>query len=333
MSSSVIATWTLTAALTVDGSENGENTMTGTTILSGSQVTITSAFKLPPERPAMTLSTSANTIFNPVLIAATTPLEESSVTPVAAPSTGWSTTTIISLSTVEDIFLITSQFSGEAPLATPTTAPLTTTSIPPGVLAGVGIACAAVGATLASLVLCFLLIRWRPDHSPRSSSARPFISENMRVLRAQRFGFLGRRGCTDIACAVEASLPSPVPDSQILAAFLRLWEGISNHARDYFTAGPVAEPRNVDELYLDKLLRRGALIKTLGMKRLLLDRRTRLSAVQFLLAWSILQHVQGGDTWKSLLPPEVAESQESISGPGDRSRVGAVGAKAHSSWH
>lgn len=66
------------------------------------------------------------------------------------------------------------------------------------------------------------------------------------------------------------------------------------------------------ELYLDKLLRRDAPMTTDELKRLLLDRRTRLPAVQFLLAWSTLQHVQGGDTWKSLLPLEIAESLESI---------------------
>lgn len=181
-------------------------------------------------------------------------------------------------------------------------------------MAGVGIACAVVGAALATCVLCYLMVRRRTARKCRSSSRDRLVSEKFSIGLAPWSAWGKKKTiATSTLLAIKASLPEPLQDSEIADSLLRLGTGITSHAYSYFNAGVVAKMSNINGAYLAQLLGQNASFRAEELTYLLVDTTARITAVRFLLTWCILQHIQReSDPCKSLLTPELAESLESM---------------------
>lgn len=92
--------------------------------------------------------------------------------------------------------------------------------------------------------------------------------------------------------AIEASLPLPVQDSEIVGHLLRVGTSITNHAHSFFTSSVAIDPQELNQHYLVQLLGHQAPIDAGELAQLLADPKSRTAAVRFGLAWCILQHIR-----------------------------------------
>lgn len=184
-----------------------------------------------------------------------------------------------------------------------------------GVLAGIGIAGAVVGAVLATFVLCFLVVRRRTATKSESTNGSRRLQSEKMSLSNVRMPLVRRsaRPAAKTAGFIEAPILPPLQDSEIGAGLLSFGTSIANHVHSFFNDTWATGSIDVNQDYLAQLLGPHTPRSVEEITFLLVEPSTRATAVRFLLAWCILQHIQtGDDPCRSLLPPEVAESLESM---------------------
>lgn len=327
-----LATWVHTLTSIDAAGQASERTTTETTWASNTVVTVVTTIEggvtvsttIAAHLVSQTATGDSATSQTPAGI--TTQPDQPTVPPDSVPATSvqistptLTTTTTITVPATSPATSPAGTLPTTAASTTSSPAPAQTTSSTPsgissGVVAGIGIACAVVGAALATCVLCYFVVRRRNARKRRSSGRDRLVTEKSGIALGpwsawrKNGPFVG-----STLAAVETSLPPPLQDSEVADGLLRLGKSITSHAGSYFNTGAVAKPSDVNQDYLAQLLGQNAPFRAAELTYLLANTTARTAAVRFLLAWCILQHVQGeSDPCKSLLPPEIAESLESM---------------------
>lgn len=118
--------------------------------------------------------------------------------------------------------------------------------------------------------------------------------------------------------ALGAKLPPPMEDRSIEGEFSKLGNVIRNHAQSYFSSGNADGSQKMDKAateHLSGLLGPKPQINSHALAAMLSNPRSRVGAVRFLLGWTILENVKPiSPPEKSLLPPEIAECFQTMSG-------------------
>lgn len=172
-----------------------------------------------------------------------------------------------------------------------------------GEAVGIGIGCAAVGALLASLVACLLIRRRsrRRAYSVATISSSSDSAKDSDKVAATPLSSIPLTG-------LSSALPQPEDDRTIIANVSKLDTVIKNHAQSFYALSATIQFSGDALSKLEKLLYNCTDINAQNLYNMLLDLDTRVGAVRFLLAWSIIYNVgYNSQVDHTLLPPALAE--------------------------
>lgn len=184
------------------------------------------------------------------------------------------------------------------------TGPFSTTShaskhsIAPGAAAGIGVGSAVAGALIAALILWFIMrkARKRPITALGDPGYHPLLLDKLSGTGA------------------EQSLPQPLGDQKIREEYSTVCTVINNHVRSYYHIAPLrTKILHVNQAALE-VLGRDATVSASTLTNLLSDPETRIPALRFCIAWTIVSRIElDCDPDLSFLPPEIVRCLGSMS--------------------
>ena len=121
---------------------------------------------------------------------------------------------------------------------------------------------------------------------------------------------------TDSGAILDSKLPPATQDRDITGDFSRLSTVIKNHAHSYYgTSGTQLQKGDtISGRNAHQLLGSDALIDARTLSSLLANSRSRLAAVRYIIAWTIIRNIElSGPPETTLLPPELAECMQAMS--------------------
>jgi hypothetical protein len=176
-----------------------------------------------------------------------------------------------------------------------------------GAAAGIGIGCAVAGAAIAALILLVLFRRRRtPSHSaPAGAYLPPGNVKSMDESPSGDFAAVG-----GAAALIDDFLPQPVEDGALSGELGRLQSLIKNHVSSYYDLKKDMPAPSATSLALGP----NSPITAERLAGLLANADTRFVAIRFAIAWMLFGRAMDGDSSLSLLPPQLAASQNSMTG-------------------
>ena len=171
-------------------------------------------------------------------------------------------------------------------------------SIAPGAAAGIGVGSAIAGALIAALILWFTM------RKARKRPIAPLGDPGYHPLLLDKLSGTG----------VEQSLPQPLGDQKIREEYSTVCTVINNHVRSYYHIAPLSTKiLHINQAALE-VLGRDATVSASTLTTLLSDPETRIPALRFCIAWTIVSRIElDCDPDISFLPPEIVRCLGSMS--------------------
>lgn len=262
---------------------------------------------------AVTIPSTTSSSSSPTKVEITP--KQSSTTPGTSSVSSISSISQLSSSTQSTTTTLPTSSTSSTTSASHTTKHSKPSGVSNGEVAGIAIACLAIGALFAA-ILVFFCLKKRRGPGKQGAIHDFHVTGNKNTSPEPKHASVAM---TQIPPALtigrlESRLPQPLPEDTIAKDINMLRIAIKNHAHNYYLkTGNAAIGGTAFAGAMANLLGAKSPINSKRLALLLSQPKTRIDAIRFLLAWTILgrlKHSASPDT--TILPPELAECMFSM---------------------